>query len=912
MSRRLSFVVGLALILLAGLAVPGSAQSNVSGSLQGTIKDADGGVLPGVAVTAYSDALVKGRQVAISDERGTYRFPSLPPGAYAIEAELAGFQTVRQENVRVRLGQALAVDLTMPLTSVMEQVTVSGDAPLVSVVANTVSTNFDSQFIDKQPLPRNYYSIIKSAPGVNADLSSSGSAMLAYGGTSESQNAFTLDGVNVADAGAGQHWILPSIQWMEEIQVGGLGGNAEYGGYTGGVINGVTKSGGNETHGGVEYYYEPDSWVSDNDPTTDNEKTKFTDLSISLGGPILKDKLWYFVSGEYWRQVTTPFGALDTSDRKIPRFLGKLTLQANEANRISLMSEYDNVTNDRRGISDLILAEASSKQEAPGVSVSLNWESLLNANNFVNVKVTGYDGRDDYLPYHGTTLSGRIDDGNTGTAWQNQDIRELNHRNVATLDASWSLFKDGLFGGDDSHSFKFGALYERGTSSDVWLRNGGFTYYDDSSSCDSWEAYQANPACGAYYIERGWGEYNAHPKFSGLAFYAQDSMRLDRVTLNAGLRYGSYKAGWQKGHGKSTVYDVDFIDPRLGLVWDPFGTSRTAIKAHWGRYHDKMYTYLYDREASGHAAIPDMDCYWNEDTGQYDDCDTPTYISARMGQVDHAYVDESLLTFEQQLGKDMSIGLDLMDRRFRNIMAMVNTNQDYVLITAENNPLTGGTLPIWNLMSANDFELTTKNGAYRDFQSVTARFDKRYSHGWQLRSSLVWTDLKGNVLKNNGYAPDLRDRNGRTNADGRMDYAFSEWEFKLSGAVDLPLGLQASGQYTYLSGWYYTPYVRVSGLKYNTSTGRDINLTARGSEQLPDRSLIDLRLAWGTKIGKAFKLTASLECFNVENKDTVLDVYNRWGSYNVKTKVWSKRSNYQDTYQIERPREIRASIRIEF
>ena len=91
--------------------------------------------------------------------------------------------------------------------------------------------------------------------------------MLAYGGTTERQNAFTLDGVNVADAGAGQHWILPSIQWMEEIQVGGLGAAAEYGGYTGGIINGVTKSGGNEFHGGVEYYYQPESWIADNDPT---------------------------------------------------------------------------------------------------------------------------------------------------------------------------------------------------------------------------------------------------------------------------------------------------------------------------------------------------------------------------------------------------------------------------------------------------------------------------------------------------------------------------------------------------------------------------------------------------------------------------------------------------------------------
>ena len=158
--------------------------------------------------------------------------------------------------------------------------------------------------------------------------------MLAYGGTSESQNAFTLDGVNVADAGAGQHWLLPSIQWMEEIQIGGLGANAEYGGYTGGIINGVTKSGGNEFHGGVEYYYEPESWIATTTRRGRATSSSSTTTSISLGGPIIKDKLWFFVSGEYWHQVTTPVGAVDTSDREIPRFLGKLTCQANEGNRL--------------------------------------------------------------------------------------------------------------------------------------------------------------------------------------------------------------------------------------------------------------------------------------------------------------------------------------------------------------------------------------------------------------------------------------------------------------------------------------------------------------------------------------------------------------------------------------------------
>jgi hypothetical protein len=902
---------GLLVLLLVGLALPGFAQTVSTGSVQGTIKDSEGLPLPGATVTAYSSALVARKLIATSDERGLYRFPSLPSGSYDIEAELSGFQSVRKEGIHINLGQALSVDFVLGVATVKEAVTVTGEAPIVSVVANSVSTNFDQEYLDKQPLPRNFYSIIGTAPGVNAGLGSSGSAMLAYGGTTENQNSFTMDGVNVADAAAGQHWILPSIQWMEEIQVGGLGANAEYGGYTGGVINGVTKSGGNEFHGGLEYYYQPDSWTSDNDPTTENDTFKFDDTSLSVGGPVSRDKLWFFVSAEYWHQVTTPVGALGTSDRKIPRYLGKLTFQPDASNRIWLMGEYDAVTNDRRGIDAYTYPEATWKQDGPGVSGSLNWESLINASNFINLKLTGYDGRDDYLPYHGTTLNGRVDDGNTGIAWQNATDQELNHRHVVTFDGSWSLFTDGLFSKNDSHSFKFGANYENGSSSDIWLRNGGFTYYDDSSLCDSWEAYQANPSCGPYYTERGYGEYNEHPKYNSAAVYAQDSMRLDRWTINYGVRWTQVKGGWQSGYGDSTVYNESFFDPRIGFVWDVTGDARTALKVHWGRYHDKIYTYLFDREASGHAAIPDQDCYWSDDTQSYSDCDTPTVIAASMGKIDQAYVDETLLTVEHQLSRSFSMGLDLMDRRFRSILAMVNTNDDYELTTATGNPLTGGTLPVYDLLSDPNFQLTTDNGGYRDMRSATLRVDKRYANGWSARSSLVWTDMKGNIIKNNGYEAELADKNGFTNSDGNMAN-YSEWEFKLSGAVDLPLNFQFSGQYTYLSGQYWTPYVRIRGLDYNASTGNYIWLTKRGSEQLPDRNLIDLRLAWRAKLGGASKLELSLECFNVLNSDTVLSVSGRWGDYRLSNGTWTPRSAYGSATAIENPRQLRAGLRLEF
>jgi hypothetical protein len=912
MPRKVLIAVGIVLLLLLSVEGLALAQGALTGSLQGVVKDDQGGPLPGVSVTATSSALVKGKMTTVTDSRGGYRFPALPPGSYVLEAQLTGFKTLQQPAVRVGLGQALVVDFKMPLESVKTEVVVTAEAPVVSVVANDVSNNFGSDFLEKQPLPRNYYSIVKSAPAVNTAVGNA-SSILAYGGTGSAQNSYTMDGVNVADSGAGGYWMLPSIQWMEEIQVSGLGAAAEFGGYTGGIINGITKSGGNEFHGGLEAYFQPESWTADNAPEgfEAEAKFKFEDYAASLGGPILKDKLWFFASAEYWRQVSTPLGAEEASDRKIPRFLGKLTWQPGDATRLFFMGERDDLTNDYRGVSLYTLPDASSLQEAPNTTFALNFEHIFDSSNFLNLKVTGYDGEDYYSPYNGLNTPGRVDE-DSGYEWVNQDIHQFNDRRQLAVDANYSLFVDGLFGGADSHSFKFGASYQDAESSDLWLRNGGFTYYDYSGDCaGGLDEYFQNPSCGPYYIERGYGEYDLHGQQQGLAFFAQDSMRLGRVTANLGVRYTKYTAGFEKGYGNTDVYDVDSWDPRVGVVWDVFGTGRTAVKAHWGRYTSGMFTYLYDRERSGNVAIPNQDCYWDYDDEAYTDCDTPTSISATMGEVTHPYVDETIFTLEHQLGKNVSLGVDYIDRRFKSMMAMVNVNQDYTAVPGITNPITGAALPVYSLNTPTNFNLTTENGSYRDFQSAILRFEKRYSDGWQLRSSVVWTDLNGNIGSNNGYANEYRDKNGFYNIDGRMALSFSEWEFKLNGAVDLPFNFAASGGYTFLSGQYWTPYGRIrSGLKYNASTGRDINLLPRGSYQFDDRHLIDLRLAWGLKLAQSMKLELSLECFNALNKGTVLDNYNRWGQY--RKGAWTQDSTYEDPYIIETPRQFRAAVRFLF
>ncbi|MHB1046878.1 MAG: TonB-dependent receptor [Thermoanaerobaculia bacterium] len=922
MTKRNCITIALALVLLCA-AGPAPAQSTVTGALQGVVTDPASVPLPGVTVTISSDALVAGTKSAVTDARGGYRYPSLPVGIYSISAELPGFRPARKEGVRVSLGQALSVSLTLSLEAVSEAVTVTAEAPTVSVVDNAVSSNLTTEYLERQPLARDVNSLVNQVPGVNSGR--------AYGSTEERTLAFNLDGVNVSNPASGEHWALTNPDWVKEIQVVGLGAPAEYGGFTGAAFNLVTKSGGNSVKGDFVVYYTGGDLVSKNAPDSaqgtallPSETESDWDFSANLGGPAIRNRLWYFASAQYTNAVSTPFyrGSSPESQREDVedtkhRYMGKLTFQASPATQLVGMAFYDDRLVDNRGAGGLLLSTAARKQDSPNWEYNATAESLLSSTNFLSVKFTGFNGRDDRLPHDGPDKPGRNDD-STGFGWDNAAFTLKQKVERATLDASWTLFSDGFLGAGDSHTFKFGANYEWGAYDQQQPRNGGFSYYDRSSRCPGstgdarTSAYFANPACAAYSSD--WGnEIFLDSVQRGVNVYAQDSVRLSRVTVNLGLRYTDYAAGFRNGN--ESVYEVSLLAPRVGLVWDVFGTAKTAVKAHYGRYFLGMFAYLYDREVSGEAYTPYEIYDYNTKTGRYDIFVRRTLTTATLDtDAGHPYTDQYLLSLEQELGRTTSLGLDLIRREDDDIFAMVNENDDYVVSQIPNNPLTGGTQTVYTLQSDPRFVLENAPGAYRTFDSAILRFEKRYADGWSLRASIVYSDLRGNALKNNSYVPEYQDRNGRVNADGRLEN-FSRWEGKLSASVDLPWGIKAGGYYTYLSGEYWTPYARVSapGARNDRT---NVNLVERGSEQLDDRHLVDLRLSKDFRLGPELRLSLFADCFNAFNSDTATAVDGRWGQINYNKADPSKSAWVGRTYgaptAMERPREIRLGARVAF
>ncbi len=922
MRSSLSLAAVLALVVSTISAVPVSAQGTTTGSIRGTVTDPNGDVMPGVTVRALSDALVSGQQAAVTSGAGVYRFPSLPVGSYVLEATMPGFQPVRQENIKVSLGQALSVDLQLGDVTVSEEIVVVADAVQVSTVDNNVGFNLGENFIERQPLGRDPTAMMNYAPGIQNDQ--------AYGAPSTYQNAYNVDGVDVSDPELGSQWVLPSMDWVEEMQVAGLGADAEYGGFTGAMVNLVTKSGGNEFHGDARIYYSGGGLNSENTPEGSEGANKVKadiDGSASFGGPVVKDSLWYFVSGNIRQREVEPFyteGApsndQENSDRTESRILGKLTWQINDGNHLRGFVDWDDVVHDYRGVGDLTLASAAQRQESPNYVYSLSWESLINSHNFIEVKTTGYSGSDDRLAYNGD-VPNRYD-ADTGFDWQN--LEQTSDKDVSRLavDAAWSLFADGVITKKDSHSAKFGVNYERSSSDYVTRRNGGFSYYDDSYYCDSIDDYFADPFCGIYSSTFG-SEWNLKAEMEGFHAFAQDSWQVGNLAINIGVRYSKYVGNFKNPiseptAGGSDVYDQDMWAPRVGLVWDILGSGKLVFKTHYGIYYEGLTVTMFDREASGDA-LTDAEYYdYNFDTGEFD-IPAGGAVEAR-AQMDpgikHPAVDQFIATVEYQLMSDMILGIDYIQRDYKNINTMVVSNDaDYdpqaTIASPVDSPAAGGTLPFYDLLAPQEYLITNIDFATRNYKSVALRAQKRYSRGWSLDGSLVWSDSKGTAdYSLAGYGTGFDDLNGFVNADGKLPYN-PEWVFKVNASVDLPWTMVLSGFYQWRSGDYWTPYVRMRGLYYNDRT--TVFMTPRGSEQYPDRSTLDLRLEKQVRLGGSMALSFFVDAFNVLDSDTVTSVSERWGDYyydytapsDPTANEWVESSTYQTPLDIQTPREIR-------
>jgi len=330
MTRKIIFAA-LAIMLTFGLAV---AQIP-TGKIVGRVTDAEGAPLPGVSITCDSTRMV-GIANAVTDETGTYRIFSLPSGTFSVRFTLPGFKTLTRRDIIVQLEQTISLNITLEQSALAEEVTVVGQSPLIDVKSTTKGGTMTKEVFMQLPRNRNFDGLLATVPGVQYEGNQGG---LSVDGASGTENMWYVDGTNVTNIHVGLRAQSIVMEQLDEVKVSASGYPAEFGGSMGGVVNVISRSGGNEFHGDLFFYYDnnklymnghdrdgiridpyavqPYTYANVQYVSSDNiywdggkkrdDYQRFEGV-INLGGFIFKDKLWFFGSFNptYARTIAQP------------------------------------------------------------------------------------------------------------------------------------------------------------------------------------------------------------------------------------------------------------------------------------------------------------------------------------------------------------------------------------------------------------------------------------------------------------------------------------------------------------------------------------------------------------------------------------------------------------------------------
>jgi carboxypeptidase family protein/TonB-dependent receptor-like protein len=570
-----------AMLLVAGNA---GAQS-VGATLQGTISDPQGAVMPGAMVIAKNVETGWTREQP-TDERGWYRIPALPPGKYELRAELPGFSTQIRQGLTLTTGQEATVNLTLQLATVQEALTVTGESPLIETSRNTLGTTVTRNTLDTLPLAgRNFSGLATLAPGI---AGVGGGGVNAAGQTTRS-NSYMVDGVsNDQIVTAGQRGGF-SLEAVREFAVMSNQFSAEFGLASGAVVSVITRSGTNELQGRVFAFHRDDTFDAQNpfSKAQGSGQSPFSEQRYGgfLGGPILRDKLFYFGSYEGDRERTTSVitsPAVPVSERETPnpsdghQAFAKIDQRLGSSHTLTVRYRADKSSSKGDGIGGLNSRERGTNSNTLNQDIVAN-ETFVISSRALNEVRFQFARQSTFTNTNGWSLDGMPEINRptlrTGKAYNMPQGRDENRWQVINnFSYSWPAhdFKAGV---DVSiiHAPSFFPRY----------RDGSFTFSTDRPFDPNDQSTYPTQFIQA--VSDPWVRMS--DDIFGL--FLQDAWRLrTNLTINAGIRYDRENA-FSKINGVKD--DLNNWAPRAGFVWDPTGAGRMAIRGGAGIYVDQSF-----------------------------------------------------------------------------------------------------------------------------------------------------------------------------------------------------------------------------------------------------------------------------------------------------------------------------------
>ncbi len=911
-------------IFLALLLVAGGASAQISGKIQGFVKDPSGAVMPGVTVTAENSDTGAQRSAETTDT-GFYVVRNLASGNYNVSAALEGFQTVRREGLRVQVGQTIDINFDLGLAAETEIITVTSEAPLVEISRSSAASYVSEEEIESLPIVgRDFKDFALLAPtvqsdpirgfitmsgqrgiysGLNIDGSDAKSAFFAYGlGGEATEN----DGLVVAQDS------------VKEFQIVTSSFSPEFGANSGGFVNVVTKSGGNDLSASAFYFFRDDSMAADEPASPLDVSRGNTDASpadefdrsewgVSLGGPIVKNRTHFFVSYDQTardepisRDLRTPgiYDLIMTRAASEPGFAALLdgfTRNADGSASGNFLRSVDNLIlfgkidhqigvshslsgrvnfTDYERISSFKDEESSKLEDTTAIVGQL--VSVIGSSGVNEFRIQDAEDNLDRLSLRvGEQIEAqvRFRFGDFDSVGKFDFLPILVEEEKMQVQDNFSY----LFG---DHDLKFGVSYSKDDLAQVFKGSADGRY--DFRSADDF-LNNIDSGVRIYFGNINFPNYDESQELLGI--YAQDSYKPNaNLTLSYGIRYGATYNPDNLPHllaeGRDIPDDTDNLAPRFGFAYSPGGSGSSVLRGGIGLFYGRTPTLLFASQVQENGLFPNFGRVFVQpgDIGHVplgtpiDNLNPPAETIPSTSYLEPSFEDSETwrfnLGYERTLKADWVGTVDLVYADGSKLQSNVDLNRTYSF-DEFGRPIASPTRPDPTLQTI----FVRRSFGESEYTAVTLKVEKRWNGRYQLRAHYTWSQDK-DTDSNERSATSVTVSSPN---DPRYDWGLAERDVEnrllLSGMVELVWGIQLSGIAEYRDGRPFDPTdssfdfaaCGFTSLGFNCPNARPVvdgQVLARNSFRDESIQRVDLRLSKYFDLGDV-RIGVFGEAFNV-------------------------------------------------